>query len=503
MARQSFAAKKQQVLASAAGLAPKEPAFTVTVSGDIGPFKTDNVLATRQQIVEYYRLIMNEGEEETKLSDDQIWEGIQAVSTVGIDDLSDIDMAREQYLREIETTKQEPLDDLTLENILSESEEAARAVMWGEMADKQLEDTVAVALAGKQAWDGGPLTIEQELVRVYGGKKLERIPVIGTRKTGQVHKITGKSKDNVPDGYNEATDWFKAVPKGETEPKILCWSRLFIEAMPHVKQLQTRRKTVRMIINGETPATIPVEYAAYCPPKANLNKGVMQGFADDLSAQVTRNVNRITTAIAFWQVKNAIDTKLSDVGYALVDDTPEATAKRTKPIQMLAPIEFKGMFTPGPSGNPISLGAFIRLGKFLDQAKAQAGKGPQLAKLMELSKVKKEPKTPAPSTIIENAISNVGTFKNVMANVFTYLDNHDASIKAALVDARQSGEMASSLCQTYRSLENYITKDVLTLAKAYDDSQIAQVAAEAKSNAETAQAKMKADAAAQAKIKAA
>lgn len=494
--RQSFAAKKQQVLASAAGLAPKEPVFSIIVSADIGPFKADQVLTTRLQCCEYLRVQMNEGREEheyTKLTDDQMWAGIQTVSVIGIDSPEDKEIAWITYLEQLETTKQEPLDDLTMDKVLNASEEAARAVAWGELADKHLADTVSIALAGKQAWDGGPLPIEAELVRIYGNKKLSLIPVIGTRKTGQTHKKTGESKDNVPEGYNGTTDWFKVMVDGE--PKIVCWSRMFIEAMPHVHQLQTKRKTVKSILNGDQLATIPAEYAYYCPPKSDLNTPVMEGIAADLSAQVTRNVNRITTAIAYWQTKNAIDTKLPDVSYSLVDDTPEATAKRTKPIQMVGMVEFKGKQVPTPSGKPISLSAFIRLGKFVDKAKELAAKGPQLAKLLELSKVKKEPKNKAPATVIENAINNTDAFKTVCANVFTYCETHDASIKAALTDARKSGEMAYWLKQTYNTIGNFINNDVLTLADAYDKIQLSQTAERAKADAEKKEAEMKAAAA--------
>lgn len=477
--------QKQAKLAEAAGLTTPvdtTPKFTWIVSGDMGPYKADQVLSTKEHIVRYMRLSLNEGaDEETTLSDDQIWEGMQTVSTEGLDDPSDRDIAACQYLETLQSTREEPLDDKTRQKVLSESQLAAEAVMLGGLADKAFTASVQKALDGKQDWEGGPIPIEAQLVRLYGNR-MHAWPVIGTRKTGQTNR-KGETRDNVSEGYNLPTDYFKVnIPNDG--PKVIRWLNTFVEAMPHVHQLVTRRKTVVDLMNGTNLALIPQEYKHLVEGAIDTPK--LKGIADDLSAQITRNINRIGISIAFWQTKTAIEANLDKVGFTLVDETPEATAKRVKPIQMLGITLFKGKMQPIPSGKPISLSAFIRFGRFVKDCKEQGG---QLNKLLDLDKAsrKRKPLTPAvgaASSVVESKIENINAFQNVLANVYGYSEGHNSMIKTTLADPRKAGELASWIKLTYETLQSWaVDPSVIKLADAYDKAQRGAVAAAAEAEA--------------------
>lgn len=472
--------KKQATLAIAAGLTTPvdtTPKFTWTVSGDMGPYKADEVLSTKEHAVKYMRLALNEGaDKETSLTDDQIWEGMQAVNTDELDP-SDRDIAAMEYLESLQSTREEPLDDKTRQKILSESQIAAEAVMLGGLADKAFTASVQKALDGKQDWDGGPITIEAQLVRLYGDR-MHDWPIIGTRKTGQTNR-KGETRDNVDTGYNLPTDYFKVMVDGE--PKVVRWLNTFVEAMPHVHQLVTRRKTVVDLEKGTNLALVPEEYAQYVPPLAGaVDTPKLKGIADDLSAQITRNINRIGIAISFWQTKTAIEEKLGEkIGFELVDSTPEATARRVKPIQMTA-VNMQGKWMQ--SGRPISLSAFVRYGRFVQACKEQGG---TLAKLIDLDKQsrKRKPLTPAvgsASSVVESKIENINAFQNVLSNVYGYSEGHNSMIKTTLADPRKAGELASWIKLTYETLQSWATDpSVIKLANAYDKAQRGAVAAAA------------------------
>lgn len=479
--------KKQATLAEAAGLTTPvdtSPKFTWTVSGNLGPYKIDEVLSTKEHIVKYWRMVINEGaDKETNLTDDQIWTAIQTINTEGLEP-DDADMAAISYFDTLQSTREEPLDDKTRQKILSESQIAAEAVMLGGLADKAFTASVQKALDGKQDWDGGPITIEAQLVRLYGDR-MHDWPMIGTRKTGQTNR-KGETRDNVDAGYNLPTDYFKVMVDGE--PKVIRWLNTFVEAMPHVHQLVTRRKTVVDLEKGTNLALIPEEYAHLVPPKNSfINSVKLNGLKDDFSAQITRNINRIGIAIAFWQTQQAIKEKLSDlIKFSLVDGTAEASAKRTKPIQMAGRNKKDEDFTAG--GRPISLSAFIRYGRFVDECKAQGG---QLNKLQDLDKQsrKRKPLTPAvgaASTVVESKIENVEAFKTVLTNVFTYAETHEGMIKSNLADPRKGKEMAYWIRQACLTLQPlWDNPAVIKLAAAYDQEQMNASAAQAEAEAKT------------------
>ncbi len=436
--------QKAEKLASAAGLAPtvsENSGLSIIVSGSLGPYKAGDTLTRKGDIILYYRLGLDEGADaQTTLTDEQIWAGVKAVNVEGLEP-EDIDVARIQYLEGLQSTSSKPLSDEQHKELLNTDQMAALAEAMGGMVDAQFEGLVETALEGKKAWDGVPVVLEGHLLRLYGADTLAKLPIVGTKKWDRTNR-KGESTNNVPAGYNGPTDYFKVELKGEMQ--YLRWLDLWVKSMPHVAQLVTRLQTIKAILDGTNVSLIPPQWADYCPPKAGgVNKPVLEGFRDDISAEITRSVNRIGLALSFWQAKNAIDTHLSaTVGYYLVDGTPEATAKRTKPIQMTFAAEMAGKVQMVPALKPISLSAFIRMGKKAEEC--AKGKG-TLSELMDLAKAKRKPLTPAAgsaSPVIEAKVDNIDTYMKVLAATFDYIDNHQNSIKAALADRNRAGELA-------------------------------------------------------------
>lgn len=473
--------KRKGLLASAAGLASKEPAtpkFTVTVSGNIGPFAQGDVLSTKQQIVAYYRAIMNEGADtETTLSDDQIYAAVQTVSIAGMEgDLDAIDEARQSYLETIETTEHAPLTDLQRDTLFKTNTTMAAAKTLGEKADEQLEEAVQVAIEGKLDWNGSPLVIVGHLERIYTPQLLSDFPPIGTRNTGKKNKRGQYHKDEVPAGYNGRTDYFMVDVNGSQ--KMMRFTQVFVESMAPVAKLITKKSTIKTLMSPtwQELKAVPEDLAKYIEG-ATPDLAGLQGKMDDITMEISSHVNRISQALALWQVQQKFN-ELDKIDWEYVDGTAEATARRTKPIQLYAleaGTDKKGNAVVNKSAwpKPLALSGFIRLAKFIPQCKMAGG---QLKTLMSIDTAsrKKEPETPAVANTNNTmpALENVDQFTTALSTTFNYVENHTASIKLALQNNTKAGELAMWLVYVADCLADYL-KDpsVRELAAKHDKTQ--------------------------------
>lgn len=462
--------KRKGLLASAAGLAPKqnaEPKFTVTVSGNIGPFAQGDVLSTKQQIVAYYRAILNEGADtETTLSDDQIYAAIQVVSIAGMEgDLDAIDEARQSYLETIETTAHAPLTDLQKDTLFATNTIMAAAKTLGQRADAELEEAVQVAIEGKLDWNGSPLVIVGHLERLYGADILSEFPPVNSRRTGKRNDKGEYHKDEVPDGYNGRTDYFYVDVEGKQ--KLMRFTQVFVESMEPVDVLLKKKSMIKTLMSPtwSDVKTVPEDLAKLVSG-ATPDLAGLQGKMDDITMQISSHVNRIAQGLALWQVQQKFN-ELEKIDWEYVDGTAEATARRTKPIQLYAleaMVDKKGkeVTTKTPAPKPIALSGFIRLAKFIPQCKMAGGQLKTLLAL-DIASRKKEPQTPAVANTNNTmpAIENIDQFTTALTTTYNYLDRNESSIRLALQTPSKAGEVAMWLLYVSDKIDAYFTDNAI------------------------------------------
>lgn len=495
----SFAEQKQAKLAGAAGLTYPlgdvgTPKFTSVTSMAYPPFEVGDTLSTKQHHVQYYTAALLAAGTKITLSDDDVYSAIQKVSIEGMDDPVDIDNARLQFLDSLQSSNDAPLEASDIAKMLTGTDLdkfAANAITLGQKADKKLERSLAVGIEGKLAWLGSPLIVAKEMERIYGKEALLLFPKVNSRRTNKQRKDGSYHPNEVgmngnPE-TNEMTDYFWANVKGKKQ--IVRFMQLFCEGMPEVHQAKVERETVRALANGQVLPTIPkhlVKYVAVTQggqaPGLTDDAG-LKGVENDLTMSITSHVNRVATAMAMWQVQQAIDEKLSpEVSWEYVDGTPEASATRTKPIQMVARayVEVKNkktgatekVLTEGrPVSGRIAISALIRLGKFVDTCHAQGG---TLAKLMQLDKDdrardKGDKPVVAGTDDTTPMIENVTQLVTSLRATWNYLDTHENSIRLALASPNTAGETAMWLKFMSDKLDTYFTDDkVNQLAAAHN-----------------------------------
>lgn len=485
MAITSLAARRKQQLATAAGLEPAKkeaPAFTVTVSGDIGPFKTSETLSTKQQIVLYIRTVMNEGADKpTSLSDSDIWAGLQQVDVTGLDDPADKEVSWITHLEGMEANKANPLTDEDREALRKSDVNIAYMEVLGQRADDQLEAAVVTGIEGNLDWKGSPILIMGHMKRLYGDDVLSKFPPVNSRNTGgKLNRKGERHKDEVPEGWNEPTDYYYGIVGGDK--KLVRCIDFFVRAMPAVKRLETERKTVVDLSKGTVleSGTIPKQYMQYIPPESdNIQVAKLQGIADELGFAITSHVNRIALAIHLWQTDRKLTELLSEfIDWQWVNGTPEASARTTKPIQLvgISWIDHKDKKTGKVekvrerfAQRPIALGQFIRLGKFMQPCADKDGKLNTLIALEKASRAKEPETVKAIDTkeaeiLIENTDQSV---KHLRA-VFNYFDSKQAAIRVAMKDPNKAGELAMWLDYTAKALQAYLTPEVQAIAAAHD-----------------------------------
>lgn len=467
----TFAEAKQASLASVAGLtvaADTTPKFTSVTSEKHPPFEAGDTLSTKRHHVQYYSAAFEAATgNKITLSDDDIWSAIQKVSTEGMTDPTDIDTARLQFLDSMTSSNDAPasITDFSQDRL------AATAYSLGGKADDQLEATLNVAIDGKLAWMGSPLIVASHLERIYGKDTLSNFPIVGTRKTNKQNKAGELHKDEVPEGYNGVTDYFWGLVKGEK--KIVRYLQLFCDGMPEVHTLKTQRETVRDIMKGTLLQTIPEQFIKFVGKaqggqRAQTDTPGLKGVEDDLTMRITSHVNRVSQAVAMWQVQQAIVTKLNKwITWQYVDGTPEATAKRVKPIQMygraIVEVDGEKFVEKSPQARPIAISQFIRYGKFIDECAAKDGKIETLVALEKASRARDKTEKVTPLNTAETVpqITNATQYVSYLRAVFNYGEEHQNMIKLALANPNTSGETAMWLVYAYDSMAGYFKDETI------------------------------------------
>lgn len=469
------AADKSSVSAKATD---KTNVFKVVISGDIGPFHMGQELTADHQIAEYFRLVMNEDSETpTKLNDKQIVAGVKHVSHDDLD-AEQWEQAVVDYLQTIESSEEAPKYDRR--QIFQLSTLAHSAEIDAGKADDGLATTLNIAIKGKQDWDGAPILIVPQLVRIYGEEHMRTWPKIDSRKTGKTKPV-----DTVPDSFTGPTDWFK-VPNADNA--ILRWRDLFVEEMPHVKSKMKRLDLVKLMLKEGGATNLPSNVAldqelADCVNKDDrtmVNTQALQDIRDNLAKYITQNKERMGKAIKYWQIKDELRAIESDekciVRFRLAHSTPEKTAASTKPIVP----EAKHVNSEGEASwsmqKAISLATFLRFD--VPKARKLSGKGMITLDALKDSAKKKQkdnnggPKPDQSKGIEAKEIQNVDNFGDVAFHVWNYLERHATSIKAAL-KTNKGGLIANRMCYLEETLRSLIDETVQDLSKQYDKDELA------------------------------
>jgi hypothetical protein len=498
-------AKTRDMLASAAGLATKSKAteektfdpttetFKVVVSSAIGPYTEGQVLEAPYQwsnlqeqkhITTYYDLALTDTIGEHELKPKQIWVAIQAV---GIDDALDnpgeIDTRRIEYLQTVQSSTQ-AMSQADFTKLLTTNEVARDAARLGSEMPEELQEIIEIGIDGKKTWDGTPIKVEEQLVKTCGDNVLAMMPLVGSRKTGKTTLKDGVavSTDTVPADYTGLTDFFIGQLPGEEKPRVIRWFDVFVRGMAHVKQRMNKIELLSAMANAPTTVDgklIPEEYKELWN-NGSPDKPAVLGVRADMTGDITNFVNRVAQAVAFYQAKRAISTELSkSVSYELVGGSVEASFKRRKPIQMLTLREQDGRIRETASDAPISLSTFIRYGRHAAECKAKGG---TLAKLIELSTVKKNPKAkPVAGPTAENTsykIEKAAQLEDIFSNAKDYIGNHLNLVQERLADKRNGGRFCYQLVTLRDELDAIIAEDkagnspVLVRANAWHKEQL-------------------------------
>lgn len=464
-----------------------EPVFTVTVAGDIGPFKQGQELTRDKDIALYFRLALNEGADtETTLDDKQIFAGVKSVDVTGLD-ADDADIKRVQHLEGLSKTvlgEDDVPETTTPIGVSAVNSMALNAMKYGSMVDDEFEQAVDKGVEGKKDYDGAPLLIEANMVRLFGDmiepgtnrSVMHTWPVIGTRRQGS-------KNDTVPPGMEPAewqkmttpVDFYRVQAQDGTEIKGR-WLGDFVGATPHGKPKVVRINQLKALAKGTVEQGTPADLL---PLQHNAIE------AESLLAQArsewTSMLNRIGRAILLWQQKQAIEENLPKVAVAYAgasyDDDGnvlniDQTAKRNKPIILIATNPRNPKLNIPTA--PISLTKFLNLK--VERAKRTGGTVASL-----LATAKRDPKKPGDSTVKApvRTIENVSEFSVHAVHVSQYLDAKDTrnAIMKALATP-EGGQLASEMVYLADSLEHY-TKlpSVRQRAAAFDKAQLEAVAA--------------------------
>lgn len=474
---------KPSIAARAAAAKTEAPAFTLIVSGDLGPYKGGDTLSTKAHIVAYVRAMLDEGADEpTPLTDDQIYAGVQAVDVTGLAP-DDADVSRVQYLQTLASSLDTPLGD-TLTVVAEHSDVAKGPIGYGQMVDDAFEKAVDQGVDGKKEYDGAPIMIENHLVRIFGKvvdsegvPVMKQWPKIGSRRQGT-------KNDNVKPDYQGPVDFYLTTDRVTGKPIKGRWLNHFVDATPRGSALSDRLAMVKALIRREDIRGVPEDLE-----KIKDNAVKLDGVLRDTVADRAGHINRVGRAIAYWQHKTRASEELPKVRVRLADGNDlHASARRNKPIELC---NVEKNTTTGEveliAAPRITLTKFLNMD--IDKAKASGG---TVAALEATSKRGTKNKGTSPTA--ENGTAKFPAISTAMGvldhcdAVALYLDTEAAegNIRRAIT-AKDGGALASRIVAMFDNLRKFgEDASIRKIASAYDHMQTAAVAAAAEATDPTA-----------------